>query len=363
MLKSIIQYVKCKLVSILGMHILQNHKIDPTQEHHCSMVNQNKKNLDSTEQHYCSTVLYKQNIDLNQELCSTVAYPVPDLNQELCSMVAYPVPDLNQELCSTVAYPVPDLNQELCSTVAYLVPDLNQELCSIDVSIPDLNQTKECWYLITFLNNIYSIQCYLIRFISYTLVLLHSLLSTPGTLIIIMLMLISFTWAESLPQMSMSIHNAHSLTIYQDTNQINGTFDISVRYTGLHFYATTCTGTMILNDAVLHDHYRKPLNDKPEPKTFDYVFMILGPLNTQIYPNVIEIAMYAHQNTMRKHDFKMSVKFIEHWKLMPFSDLLSRQFLGNLKSKLSKPSPHCMFHNPLCTIIGGGKIAHPSHKD
>ncbi len=333
MLKSIIQYVKCKLVSILGMHILQKHKIDLTQEHHCSMVNQNKKNLDSTEQHYCSTVLYKQNIDLNQELCLMVPYPVPDLNQELCS------------------------------TVAYLVPDLNQELCSIDVSIPDLNQTKECWYLITFLNNIYSIQCYLIRFISYTLVLLHSLLSTPGTLIIIMLMLISFTWAESLPQMSMSIHNAHSLTIYQDTNQINGTFDISVRYTGLHFYATTCTGTMILNDAVLHDHYRKPLNDKPEPKTFDYVFMILGPLNTQIYPNVIEIAMYAHQNTMQKHDFKMSVKFIEHWKLMPFSDLLSRQFLGNLKSKLSKPSPHCMFHNPLCTIIGGGKIAHPSHKD
>ncbi len=87
-----------------------------------------------------------------------------------------------------------------------------------------------------------------------------------------------------------------------------------------------------------------------------------APFNTQMYPRIIQLAVYAHQNIMLKHDFiNYATTAIENLWLMPFADIYTRR-LHAKKLKTSQQLTKTILDYNSSSFIGGGKIINEKHK-
>ncbi len=115
-------------------------------------------------------------------------------------------------------------------------------------------------------------------------------------------------------------------------------------------------GTDTLSPCIQIEYYNFPsaFNYLKEYERYDYVFMHNGPFSTHIYPNTIQVAMFAQQNTMRKHDFLTYIDFVSSLRLMPFVDVFTKQLCNT-----SHPNSHQNMESATQnSFIGGGKVPH-----
>ncbi len=137
-----------------------------------------------------------------------------------------------------------------------------------------------------------------------------------------------------------------SLTTHIEcTDMLQSSSTSSVPYTVIYQeYSPSCASHY------MHEFYR-----------YDYLFKLQGPFNIQMYANVIEIAMRVLQNTMLKHNFLNCINTILYYRLMPFADILSRQFIFKPLTE-SISSPPALLHYLSSSSVGGGKIVNPKER-
>ncbi len=69
-------------------------------------------------------------------------------------------------------------------------------------------------------------------------------------------------------------------------------------------------------------------------KTYDDLFILRGPLDTQKFPDLIKTSLYTLQNTMSRLDFKSCLECIVQWRLNQFADISIKEAPEKTQNKI-----------------------------
>lgn len=189
--------------------------------------------------------------------------------------------------------------------------------------------------------------------------------SNTGVLMFIFVFLsfITLTNAKQVhcDQTSMSVNISHGLKIYPSSIPLYVPLTVAKIRTNFTENVTnifTFPGINYTpfqsNKPILHF---KICNIMPQ-LTYDSLLMLRGPMNTQIYPLIVQTALLAHQNMMLKHDFYNSMHIVKWWTLNPFADILCRRFPHNRVKMSCSTSNSDTDH-----MVGGRKVLQTKQRD